>query len=47
MKERYIVKVLQQVAPQEYQSIVIYRTDDPEVAEAVAFEQGGYVERKC
>ena len=43
---KYTVKVLEQVAPQEYMSTVIYRTDDIEVAESVAYEHGGYIEEE-
>ena len=43
---KYTVKVLEQVSPQEYVSTVIYRTDDIEVAESVAYEQGGYMEEE-
>ena len=43
--KKYVVKVLEEASPQEYMSIVIYETDDLEIAQAVAYEQGGYVER--
>lgn len=51
---KYTVKVLEQVLPQDYEfntsieyvSTVIYRTDDIEVAESVAYEQGGYIEEE-
>ena len=43
--KKYVVKVLEQAEPQVYVSIVIYETDDLDLAQTVAYERGGYVER--
>ena len=44
--KKYVVKVLEEASPQVYVSMVIYETNDLELAQTIAYEQGGHVEEK-